>query len=83
VDANTPIEKTINAMVDLKNERKNRYLGISECSAQTLRRAHIVHAIAAAEMEFSSFALDIELSETNFLKAARELGVKIIPYSPL
>ena len=83
VDTTTPIEKTVEAMVQLKNERKIRYLGLSECSAQTLRRAHTVHPIAAAEMEFSPFALDIESPDTNFLKTARELGVKIIPYSPL
>ena len=83
VDPETPIEKTVEAMVQLKNEGKIRYLGLCECSAETLRRAHKVHPIAAVEIEFSPFALDIESSETNFLKTARELGVKIIPYSPL
>ncbi|PVH74155.1 Aldo/keto reductase, partial [Cadophora sp. DSE1049] len=83
VDTNTPIEETVRAMVELKNEGKIRNLGLSECSARTLERAHKVHPIAAAEMEFSLFALEIESSETKFLETARDLGVKIIPYSPL
>lgn len=70
-------------MVEMKNEGKIRYLGLSECSATTLRRAHAVHPIAAAQMEFSPFALEIESSQTEFLKTARELGVKIVAYSPL
>src|ERR1700760_19683 len=77
VDPATPIEKTIEAMAQLKKEGKIRNLGLSECSARTLRRAHKVHPIAAAEMEFSPFALEIESTETNFLETARELGVKI------
>ncbi len=83
VDFETPIEKTVEAMAQLKNEGKVRYLGLSECSAQTLRRAHQVYPIAAAEMEFSPFALEIESTQTNFLKMARELGVKIVAYAPL
>lgn len=83
VDPKVPIEETVQAMVDLKNEGKIRYLGLSECSANTLRRACKVHPIAAAQMEFSPFALEIESSQTEFLKTARELGVKIIAYSPL
>jgi aryl-alcohol dehydrogenase-like predicted oxidoreductase len=83
VDATVPIEETVAAMVELKNEGKIRYLGLSECSAQTLRRAHAVHPIAAAQMEYSPFALEIESEQTAFLKTARELGVKIVAYSPL
>jgi aryl-alcohol dehydrogenase-like predicted oxidoreductase len=70
-------------MAELKKEGKIRYLGLSECSASTLRRACKVHPIAAAQMEFSPFALEIESEQTEFLKTARELGVKIIAYSPL
>lgn len=70
-------------MAELKKEGKIRYLGLSECSARTLQRAHKVHPIAAAQMEYSPFALEIESSQTNFLKTARELGVKIVAYSPL
>jgi len=83
VDSNTPIEETVQAMADLKKEGKIRYLGLSECSAKTLGRAHKVHPIAAAQMEYSPFALEIESEQTNFLKTARELGVKIVAYSPL
>lgn len=83
VDPKVPIEHTVQAMAELKKEGKIRYIGLSECSAQSLRRAHKVHPIAAAQMEYSLFALDIESPETNFLATARELGVKIIPYSPL
>jgi aryl-alcohol dehydrogenase-like predicted oxidoreductase len=82
-DPEVPIEKTVEAMVELKKEGKIRYLGLSECSAKTLSRACKVHPIAAAEMEYSPFALEIESEQTNFLKIARELGVKIVPYSPL
>ena len=83
VDDKTPIEETVAAMVELKNEGKIRYLGLSECSAASLRRAHKVHPIAAAQMEYSPFALEIESEQTQFLKTARELGVKIVAYSPL
>jgi aryl-alcohol dehydrogenase-like predicted oxidoreductase len=83
VDTNTPIEETVAAMAELKKEGKIRYLGLSECSAKTLRRAHAVHPIAAAQMEYSPFALEIESEQTDFLKTARELGVKIVAYSPL
>lgn len=83
VDDKTPIEETVQAMVELKNEGKIRYLGLSECSAETLRRAVKVHPIAAAQMEFSPFALEIESEQTDFLRTARELGVKIVAYSPL
>ncbi|KAF2460330.1 aldo-keto reductase [Lineolata rhizophorae] len=83
VDPKTPIEKTVEAMAQLKKEGKIRYLGLSECSARTLQRAHNVHPIAAVQMEFSPFALEIESTQTNLLKTARELGVKIVAYSPL
>ncbi|KAI9655733.1 MAG: hypothetical protein M1821_005168 [Bathelium mastoideum] len=83
VDDQTPIEETVAAMAELKKEGKIRYLGLSECSAATLRRAHKVHPIAAAQMEFSPFALEIESEQTRFLQTARELGVKIVAYSPL
>lgn len=83
VDPTTPIEKTVEAMAQLKKEGRIRYLGLSECSAQTLKRASKVHPIAAAEMEFSPFALEIESSQTNFLNTARDLGTKIVAYSPL
>jgi aryl-alcohol dehydrogenase-like predicted oxidoreductase len=83
VDPDVPIEETVKAMAELKEQGKIRYLGISECSAASLRRACKVHPIAAAQMEYSPFALEIESEQTNFLKTARELGVKIVAYSPL
>ncbi|KAK7757476.1 hypothetical protein SLS62_000491 [Diatrype stigma] len=83
IDPTVPIEHTVQAMVELKNEGKIRYLGLSECSARTLRRAHKVHPITAIQMEFSPFALEIESEQTGVLKTARELGVKIVAYSPL
>lgn len=62
---------------------KVRYLGICECSATTLRRAHAVHPITAVQVEYSPFTLDIKEPKINLLKTARELGIKIIAYSPL
>jgi len=70
-------------MAELVQAGKVRYLGLSECSAETLRRAHAVHPIAAIEMEYSPFALDIESEQVGLLKTARELGVAIVAYSPL
>lgn len=83
VDPNTPIESTVLAMKELVEEGKVRYLGLSECSARTLRRANKVHHIAAVEMEFSPFALEIESEETGFLHAARECGTAVVAYAPL
>jgi len=83
VDPKTPIEHTVKAMAELKAEGKIRYLGLSECSERTLRRAHAVHPIAAIQMEYSPFALQIESEQTPLLRAARELGVKVVAYSPL
>lgn len=60
-----------------------KYLGLSECSAETLRRAHAVHPISALQVEYSPFTLDIEDDKIGLLKAARELGTTIIAYSPL
>lgn len=64
-------------------EGKVRYLGLSECTASTIRRAHAVHPIAAIQVEYSLFALDIESPETDVLRTARELGIAVIAYSPL
>ncbi|KAJ8119439.1 hypothetical protein ONZ43_g3607 [Nemania bipapillata] len=83
VDTKTPIEHTVQAMAELKAEGKIRYLGLSECSERTLRRAHAVHPITAIQMEYSPFALQIEAAQTNLLQTARELGVKVVAYSPL
>lgn len=81
IDPKVPIEKTVEAMAELKKEGKVRHLGLSECSARTLERACKVQQIDAVQMEFSPFAMEIE--ETGFLQVARRLGVTIVPYSPL
>ena len=60
---------------------KVKYLGLSECSANTIRRASAVHPIAAVQVEYSPFELEIERNDV--LKTSRELGIKIIAYSPL
>ncbi|KAJ5731107.1 NADP-dependent oxidoreductase domain-containing protein [Penicillium malachiteum] len=83
VDEVTPIEKTVEAMVELKNEGKIRYLGLSEVSAATLRRAHAVHPITALQIEYSPFALDIESPKVDLLNTCRELGIAVVAYSPI
>ncbi|KAL5333091.1 NADP-dependent oxidoreductase domain-containing protein [Aspergillus crustosus] len=82
VDGNTPIEKTVEAMVQFKKEGKIRYLGLSEVSAETLRRAHAVHPISAVQLEYGPVALDIEDPKIGLLEACRELGVAVVAYSP-
>ena len=67
----------------LIREGKVRYLGLSECSAATLRRAHAVHPITALQVEYSPFTLDIEDPKIGLLEAAKELGVTIVVYAPL
>ncbi|TFK49236.1 Aldo/keto reductase [Heliocybe sulcata] len=82
-DPTVPIEVTVGAMADLVKQGKVKYLGLSEISADTLRRAHAVHPIAAIQVEYSPFTLDIEDEKVGLLKTARELGVKVVAYSPL
>ncbi|KAL4914599.1 NADP-dependent oxidoreductase domain-containing protein [Aspergillus aurantiobrunneus] len=83
LDPKTPIEETMKALVELKEEGKIRYIGLSECSSESLRRACKVHHVAAAQVEYSPFSLEIESEQINLLKTARELGVAIVAYSPL
>ncbi|KAL7928566.1 aldo-keto reductase [Trichoderma chlorosporum] len=83
LDKVTPIEKTIQAMVELKNEGKIQYLGLSECSADTLRRASAIHPISCVQMEYNPFTVEIESPERRFLETARELGIAVVAYSPL
>jgi aryl-alcohol dehydrogenase-like predicted oxidoreductase len=80
VDPKQPIEITVQTMAELKKEGKIRYLGLSECSAETLRRACKVHHIAAVQVEYSPFSMDIE--QNGLLAACRELGVAVVAYSP-
>ncbi|KAI0050220.1 Aldo/keto reductase [Auriscalpium vulgare] len=82
-DPTVPIEKTVGAMAEFVKEGKIKYLGLSEVSAATLRRAHAVHPISALQVEYSPFDLGIESEELGLLAAARELGVAIVAYSPL
>ena len=70
-------------MAELVKAGKAKYLGLSEVSAATLRRAHAVHPIAAIQVEYSPFTLDIETEQIGLLKTARELGVAVVVYSPL
>lgn len=80
VDPSTPIEETVGAMADLVQEGKVRYLGLSEASADTLRRASAVHPIAALQSEYSLWSRD---PEDGVLAACRELGISLVAYSPL
>lgn len=79
----TPIERTIEAMVELKKAGKIKHIGMSECSADSLRRAHAVHPVTAVQLEYNPFCLAIESEATPLLKTARELGVAIVAYCPL
>ncbi|KAI0469468.1 Aldo/keto reductase [Xylaria cf. heliscus] len=79
-----PIEKTMQALKELVNEGKIKYVGLSEVSSATLRRAHAVHPIHAVQVEYNPWTLDIEgPSGTNLLETCRELGVSVFAYSPL
>ena len=80
VDPETPIEETVGAMAELVREGKVRYLGMSEASAATLRRACAVHPIAALQTEYSLWSRD---PEDEILPTCRELGVGFVAYSPL
>ncbi len=80
VDRTVPIEETVGAMAELVREGKVRFLGLSEASPATLRRAHAVHPISALQTEYSLWTRD---PEDAVLPACRELGVGFVPYSPL
>ncbi|WHT20294.1 aldo/keto reductase [Crossiella sp. CA-258035] len=80
VDPDTPIEETVGAMAELIAQGKVRYLGLSEAGAATLRRAHAVHPITALQTEWSLWTRDLE---AEILPTARELGIGLVPYSPL
>jgi aryl-alcohol dehydrogenase-like predicted oxidoreductase len=80
VDPSTPIEETVGAMADLVRAGKVRYLGLSEASPATIRRAHAVHPIAALQTEYSLWTRD---PEDEVLPTTRELGIAFVAYSPL
>lgn len=80
VDPNTPIEETVGAMAELVAAGKVRYLGLSEASAETIRRAHAVHPITAVQTEYSLWTRDVE---AEILPTLQELGIALVAYSPL
>lgn len=80
VDPDTPIEETVGALAELVREGKIRFIGLSEASADTIRRAHKVHPIAALQTEYSLWSRD---AEDEILAVTRELGIAFVAYSPL
>ena len=80
VDPNTPIEETVEAIARLVKEGKVRYIGLSEASPATIRRAHKIHKITALQTEYSLWSRDVE---NEILAVCRELGIGFVPYSPL
>jgi aryl-alcohol dehydrogenase-like predicted oxidoreductase len=80
VDPNVPVEEMVGAMAELVKEGKVRYLGLSEASAASIRKAHAVHPIAALQSEYSVITRDVE---GEILQTVRELGISLVPYSPL
>lgn len=80
VDPNVPIEETVGALAELVRAGKVRHIGLSEASAATIRRAAAVHPIAAVQTEYSLWSRDVE---DEVLPACRELGIALVPYSPL
>jgi aryl-alcohol dehydrogenase-like predicted oxidoreductase len=80
VDPRTPIEETVGAMARLVEEGKVRYLGLSEASSETIRRAHAVHPVAALQSEYSLWTREVE---SEILPTCRELGIGFVAYSPL
>jgi aryl-alcohol dehydrogenase-like predicted oxidoreductase len=79
-DTEVPIEDTVGAIAELVAAGKVRHIGLSEASADTLRRAHAVHPITALQTEYSIWSRDIE---AEILPTCRELGIGLVPYSPL
>jgi aryl-alcohol dehydrogenase-like predicted oxidoreductase len=80
VDPATPVEDSVGAMADLVGQGKVRFIGLSEASASTIRRAHAVHPIAAVQSEYSLWFRE---PETSVLPVCRELGIGFVPFSPI
>ncbi|HBN6700562.1 aldo/keto reductase [Elizabethkingia anophelis] len=80
IDPNVPVEETVGAMAELVKAGKVRYLGLSEASAESIRKANGIHPIAALQSEYSLLTRDVEES---ILPVVRELGISLVPYSPL
>ncbi|KAI4199560.1 MAG: hypothetical protein LQ350_004513 [Teloschistes chrysophthalmus] len=83
LNGEVPVETVVSTMAEAVNAGKVKYLGLSECSATTLRRAHKTHPISAVQIEYSPFSMEIEDPKIGLLKTCRELGVAVIAYSPL
>jgi aryl-alcohol dehydrogenase-like predicted oxidoreductase len=81
VDPQTPIEETVGAMARLVEEGKIRHIGLSEASAETLKRASATHPVTALQSEYSLWTRDVE--ENGVLDTCRELGIGFVAYSPL
>jgi len=80
VDPNTPIEDTVKAMSELVKEGKVKYIGLSECGSDTLRKAHAIHPITAVQVEYSMWTPELEKT---LFPTCRELGIGIVAYAPL
>lgn len=80
VDPDTPIEETVGAMGRLVEQGKVRFIGICEAGHETIRRAHVTHPLSAVQMEYSLWTRD---AEAEILPVLRELGIGLVPYSPL
>ncbi|HEY9256506.1 aldo/keto reductase [Chitinophaga sp.] len=80
IDPNVPVEEMVGAMAELVKEGKVRYLGLSEASANTLRKAYAVHPISALQSEYSLLTRDVE---KEILPVCKELGISFVPFSPL
>ena len=80
IDATIPVEDTVGTMAELVKEGKVRYIGLSECSPESLRRACAVHPISAVESEYSLLTRDVE---KEILPLTKELGITLVPFSPL
>ncbi|MTV48306.1 aldo/keto reductase [Heliobacillus mobilis] len=80
VDPHVPVEETVGAMADLVKEGKVRYLGLSECTPEDLKKAHAVHPITAVQSEYSLLTRDVE---KEILPLTKELGIAFVPFAPL
>ena len=80
IDPSVPVEETVGVMAELVKEGKVRYLGLSECSPETLRKANAVHPIAAVESEYSLLTRDME---KEIVPLTKELEITLVPFSPL
>lgn len=81
LDKNVPVEETVGAMSDLVKEGKIGYIGLSEVSSETVKKAHAVHPISAVQSEYSLFERTVE--EKGVIKTLNELGIGFVAYSPL